>query len=452
MKKYEASIFIKDILKLFNLTITSKNYENLCVGCDRNVFYYIANQKVKHMNEIVEEAIKQLIKNEIRQKEKKDKFIFYIKDHITGIDNVLKDGDNNKIIEYVVSKFINKQEIKKTHISTNQIIESYIKGLIYLHRDFKLSRILIQNTVDLLIKDIILREDLKLYGDNQKTINYLLYKRVVPQKILTTIEFMNKLIILNPDNDSKDFIASQLKFILKWYFEYYLKKSFIEIEQKANARFFKENGKVKVYTLLELINKGWTLEKFAGEMLNLFHKTINNLADDNTSTIQEMIEIIGNQPDSRRLLLNERNEAIGCWSLNPLFKEDFIRDTKGNFYVSELINDTVPILMQGTFDIHFGVICLIEEYRNTSTFNKLLFSIVKFIEELALNDVFLDGICTQTYTPHGRVLAKSIGLKYCCQHEDGHGQVYCGNIRDLLNKPFLRDYNVLKSLYKNQFA
>ena len=123
------------------------------------------------------------------------------------------------------------------------------------------------------------------------------------------------------------------------------------------------------------------------------------------------------------------------------------KDKRGEFFVSEMTADTMPLLIKGTYNIHFGAICLKKPYQKTPIFNKLLFSIVEYIEKLAINNVFINGICTQAYSKDGKALAKSLGLKYCVDHKDGHGEVYCGTIRELLERPFLRDFDVLRSLY-----
>ena len=108
-------------------------------------------------------------------------------------------------------------------------------------------------------------------------------------------------------------------------------------------------------------------------------------------------------------------------------------------------------MYRNTYNIHFGAICLIDEYKNISVFKTLLFSIVKYIEKLAINEIFINEICTQAYSKEGRALAKSLGLKYCVDHKDGHGEVYCGTVIKLLDNLILKDFDILKSLYKSKF-
>jgi DNA-binding CsgD family transcriptional regulator len=210
----------------------------------------------------------------------------------------------------------------------------------------------------------------------------------------------------------------------------------------------KVNHNVAAYDLNQLIKKGWTIEIFAQEIINVFYKTIDNLADDNVSTLEEMVEIIKFNNETKKILIDSEGAVIGCWSLDPLFDEYFEKDKKGEFYVSEFTKDAVPIFVPGnTYNIHFGAICLVGGYRRLSIFKILLYSIVEYIERLAINDIFINEICTQAYSREGRALAKSLGLHYCAEHKDSHGQVYCGIANELLRRTFLNDFDILKSLY-----
>jgi hypothetical protein len=142
---------------------------------------------------------------------------------------------------------------------------------------------------------------------------------------------------------------------------------------------------------------------------------------------------------------------VGYWSIIPLVDELFIKDKRGEFFVSEINPYTMPMFITGnTYNIHFSTICLKTKYRKTSVFNKLLFSIIEFIEKLALNGVYINEVVTKASSSNGIALSRGLGLEFLTNHVDGHGEIYWAKIVDLLERPFLRDFEVLRSLYKSK--
>lgn len=456
---YTGGVFVSDILSIFNLRETSDDYKNLGAVCDRNIFYYAIYRDSKFLSETCVIALNNLIIKEANTDEKKRKILKYFKKYIPKSKNIA-DKDFNDIVKFVIEQFTYKIDSTKrkrilSNNLSNEIAESFIKSAKYISIDFSLATILINKTIDNIIKSVNKKGVANLGKNKKATINKLKYKNIMSSTILSTIEHLNLLLTYKDKNKNFfDMVFSNVRWIVKWYFEEYLKSDFKTIDKKAYGNFFsiKENENVAVYSMDELLKKGWTLEKFAKAMLNLFYATIDNLAEENTSTLEEMIEIIKSQPETNRLLIDSTGKAVGCWTFDPLFNDAFERDKKGEFYVKEFAtDDTIPALLPGIHNIHFGAICLVDEYRNPTVFSRLLFSMIEYIEELALNGVFIGEICTQAYTKNGRSLAISLGLDYCCEHKDGHGKVYCGTMLDLSKKDLLRDFKVLRSLYKEKF-
>lgn len=434
---YTGSIFLQDLFNLLNLQKTSDNYKNLGVRCDRNLFYYPMQRKLKYLNDNVIIALNVLLNEELKDENKKNKFLKYLKEYLPEIKL------NNRlelIIIEVLSKFSYPNNKKDNNEIKKEIEELYIKSAKYLRKDKTIAISLIQSTISRILDNFYINENIP----TNTPLKALTYKKI-PENIISCINHTRKLLTHN--NYNTDMIFENLNWIVKWYFSDYYSMNFDNLKLKAESNYNKESI-LKVCSLNDLMHQGYTVGRLAKMTYELYTATINNLASDNTSTVQELVEIISTQSETRRILM-ENETPIGCWSLNPMFEEDFQRDKAGTFYVSEFNAETIPIIMRGgIYNIHFGAICLLEKYRKSTVFNKLFFSIIEFIEELAINNIYINEICTQAYSSSGVALAKTMGLKSLGVHEDGKGKIYHGNIKELLNQPFLRDFKVLKSMYK----
>jgi hypothetical protein len=139
-------------------------------------------------------------------------------------------------------------------------------------------------------------------------------------------------------------------------------------------------------------------------------------------------------------------DVDGYYYFIPLFKDVFQKAKDGQLFDSEITVDKVPFLLQGIYDIYFIVICLRETYRKTFALKQMLFSVMELFEEMALNGIFVNEICTQAYSDSGIALCKSIGLKYLKNHID-KGKVYHGTILDILKHPLYAKFSKLKEMY-----
>lgn len=77
---------------------------------------------------------------------------------------------------------------------------------------------------------------------------------------------------------------------------------------------------------------------------------------------------------------------------------------------------------------------------------------LEYFEKLALYDnVFINEIVTTSSSKDGKALIKSIGLKFYKKNEAGTCNVYWGKVIDLIDRPYFRNFEVLKSLYRKEF-
>ena len=249
----------------------------------------------------------------------------------------------------VIAQFLNPNDIKIGEFDDSMIIhpivqnisDTYIRISKYLRSDIKTSCLLINNALIQILNSIIEHEDITCITTAtgiEKIISTLSFKKIIPEDVIFQIKQCLNLVIseengkiLNYNNKYAELIFKNIKHIIEWFYKEYLKNPdyFYDIYSKVHEEFYKEIADVKAFSLSELIKKGWSLEMFAQEMVKLFYKTIDNLATDNVSTVDEMIQIIKSHNETNWLLIDSKNNVIGCWTLDPLFDEYFYRIKRG---------------------------------------------------------------------------------------------------------------------------
>ena len=135
------------------------------------------------MNDNILELTNKLIHKRTKEDSKyQDKLMQYFKE----MELIKKDMEFYEAIPLVLARFSYKDSIYEREIDTTELEETFLKALTYLNKDYKLAIVLCQKVVDIIIDIIIKKENMK--KNDNKTINYLIYKRIIPQEIFTIIE------------------------------------------------------------------------------------------------------------------------------------------------------------------------------------------------------------------------------------------------------------------------
>lgn len=213
-----------------------------------------------------------------------------------------------------------------------------------------------------------------------------------------------------------------------------------------------KGGKFKIVDIPELLKMGWTIRDYVKRATSLSYEVYDEeLTEDHVTELEKSIKVVSEQPDNRRMLLDENNELIGMWSFKPFYSEIFKKAKKGELFDSEITPSIMPTLIPGgIYNIYFTNIVLKKRYRNTTAYIILLYSIIELIKKWAEEDIFINEICAQAYSDNGKNLCKTVGLDFIKKHID-HGDIYCGYVSDLVNKPFCNrfdDIEELRDLYK----
>jgi len=211
----------------------------------------------------------------------------------------------------------------------------------------------------------------------------------------------------------------------------------------------KNKNKIRVVSYQDVLAMQLDIKDIVREAMQLNSETMEGLTLEHGGYLQQWVDIAHESPDTYRYLFDSNNNIVGVWSFFPVFKDIFEKIKEGKFFDNELTLDMMPILIPGVYNVYFVEICLDNKYRKTAIFRLLLKSIANTLEKLATKKIFINEICTQAYTSDGERLCKSLGLNYYKKHVDC-GDIYYGTIKDLLKKPFCRDYYTLKNLYKKE--
>lgn len=207
--------------------------------------------------------------------------------------------------------------------------------------------------------------------------------------------------------------------------------------------------KIRAVTYQETIALNLDIKNLVLEAMQLNNETMEGLTSEHGGQLEQWTPIAKECNETWRYLFDQNNKMIGLWAFYPVFDDIFKQIKDGLFFDNELTLNMMPMLVQGTYNIYFVEICLDERYKGTTIFRLLLKSIAEVIERLAEKEIYIDEICTQAYTTDGERLCKSLGLKYHKKHVDC-GDIYCGSVKDLLEKPFCRNFYTLKRLYSNK--
>lgn len=219
-----------------------------------------------------------------------------------------------------------------------------------------------------------------------------------------------------------------------------------KVNEKINTIVDTDN--FKIVDIFEWKKLGKSVRDYVIEAIKLGYETIENLTEQHGGEIEQLTKMISKHPANRRILLDKNNNFIGYWSIEPLFENIFVQAKNGELFDNELTADKIAIPVPGsTYNAYFSSICLKEDYRKMSAFKILFFSLIEYFEKLATEEIYFNEICTLAYSTYGESLCKTMGLQLHKKHID-HGNIYCGYVYDLIERPFCKKSEKVKNLYR----
>jgi len=203
----------------------------------------------------------------------------------------------------------------------------------------------------------------------------------------------------------------------------------------------------KIVGIPELLKMGWTIRQYVEAATLLSYEEITGLTDEHNGEIEDNIKIVSEQPENRRILLDENNNMIGMWSFKPFYDDIFQKAKNGELYDGEIRASMLPTLIPGIYNIYFSNICLKKHHRKSKVFKILWESIIELFQEWAKDGIYIKEICAQAYTTSGINLCKTAGLQFHKNHID-HGEIYCGYVWDLVENKYCNEFEEVRKLYQ----
>ncbi|MEN8905602.1 MAG: hypothetical protein ABF289_06540 [Clostridiales bacterium] len=457
--------FIESILvKILKLRISGKTYKKYNVSENIYYNYTLLNRKHKYIGYaaaktltkiIVEEtkldSIKKNILLDYFQQFLSDEEKIYVKKHFDDIENI----SWIVISKFVKSKISNQVYLYQIRSLDSNIKEDYAKKIKSLYTSaISIMKTepdimcIVTNEINNRICRILAKlENIKNHVNNTICIDKLFAKGILPQNVSVSMKAISNMSYNENTNilqikEVSDLCYSNLKIFSRWFNNQYLNSDLNRIESNIKI----PNDGLKVLSIFDLMEIGWTIKDYVIEATKLNYEVIDDLTPEHNGEIEQLTLMISKHPENRRILLDENNNMIGYWSLEPLFDDIFEKAKNGELFDNELTADKIAVLVPGVYNVYFSSICLKEDHRKKYAFKKLLFSLIDYLEELALDGVFFNEICTLAYSDDGKSLSKTIGLRLHKNHID-HGEIYCGNIYDILSQPICKNYDSLRTLY-----
>jgi hypothetical protein len=139
-----------------------------------------------------------------------------------------------------------------------------------------------------------------------------------------------------------------------------------------NVSYGNENKfKLKIFSITELLEMGWTIEKYEQSVIKLWKDIIKDIPDEYIGDIEGWKKIILEHPETRKVLLDEKNNIIGYWEFDPLFDDTFTKAKNGTLLESDMQLNDIPYLISGTYNIYFENICITSAYGNNLVYEDL---------------------------------------------------------------------------------
>jgi hypothetical protein len=443
---------VVDILKK-NITLSDSYYD---LGASKNVLIECVKRN-KGIGKKPVKVITNLIINSTKYDSNKRKMVIeYLKKCLS--EDELQYLEENKddiatIVKYAAKRVSDRNKLRKNVFNdykkidkdfySKSIINDFDKFNYYLEKDTSVALALAKKLIKSICKIIFMLENNIILSQNSNIVDCILSNNIVPNNIKAIITSLNN--INSIEDEMIDYYKISFKLIFEWFLGIYLNYpheiKFIKGDQKKTN--------LKVVDMYELISMGWTIKDYIIEVYKAWGEIIDNFEEEHKEDQLVWEKIVLDHMESRKVLMNEKNEFVGYWNFDPLFDEIFNKAKDGKLIEGGIKQEDIPYFIPGEYNLYFENIFINSNYQKTSfALKKILISILDTFEEMAQNDVYIKEICVWGFTDNGKALCKSLGLKYRKDHIE-EGEIYCGTMKELLNHPICKDRNVLKNLYKN---
>ena len=225
-----------------------------------------------------------------------------------------------------------------------------------------------------------------------------------------------------------------------------------EAEQEGSSRGV---ALVRLGDLNDVTKWGWEKGKLVDALIKLDKETVGESKSMMDKLPERWGDILEQNPDTWRLLINEKTkEIIGYWHFVPLFPEDIRLAKDGLLDESEItVDKVVPMISKGRYDIYFLNIRMKREYRGINWSRLLTGSIFQSISDMAKHGIFIDEIVTNSYTGSAVAISKKFGLLPLKDHKE-RGKIYWRKLYPFTveDKVWLSEFPSVREMYDSEFG
>lgn len=192
---------------------------------------------------------------------------------------------------------------------------------------------------------------------------------------------------------------------------------------------------------------GWDDERLQTEIYKLDYETMEGLTDDHSGTPRQWGPVFSDHPESWRLIATRNGRLIGYWHFVVLFSDQYQEARAGVMLDKDITADRARSFeLPGVYNAYFAGIAILPEYRKPTVLRMLLHSLLRVLEDLAREQVFIGEFCANAFTPGGVSLCKTLGMKRCARHVN-HGEIFEGQLLHFLDLPVAQPFSELRRLY-----
>jgi hypothetical protein len=193
----------------------------------------------------------------------------------------------------------------------------------------------------------------------------------------------------------------------------------------------------------------------SGKLIDLDYRTMKGLNETHEGTPAQWLPLYQSHPELWTILVDKPKNIIGYWHFVALFDDDFELAKLGQILDKDITVERIRFLeMPGRYKLYFICISLLPQYRSASGYNVLFNSIFKKLTDLMVQDIYVEEICANAFTPEGQSLCKSIGMQHVCDHID-EGKIFHIKLFPLPNLRILKRFPELVDNYgkeSNRFS
>ena len=165
------------------------------------------------------------------------------------------------------------------------------------------------------------------------------------------------------------------------------------------------------------------------------YATIHGLTRRFAGDPEQWADVLRNGTQGLRVLV-DGHDVVGYWQFVALDDGAFGKAVHGELFDDEITAaNTRSLTVPGDIRIYCVGVSVLAAYRGMEGCRLMYDGFGQVLTELADMGVFVDEICATAHTAEGAALARSMGLRYVCEHAE-QGNVYLRRMADALPQIF----------------